>query len=219
MGTVRRLRPIIVGFAVIILILASGGVYLWHIGGKVFEQSIISTAAVNQIPKRELVPVSPPPLAYELKDIAVAGSNDQEAMTDYGRAVGAIMAVYSDKNVENELALINKAAEKTDPQAAVKLTVIATRYVETAARLKALVVPPSASQVHLNLINSIIGLAESSYLMAQIDKEPVVALQSAQIYPARLKSFFTAINNLNFFLLANNVVLPESERSVISLGL
>ena len=215
----RRLRLIFIVLIVITVILAGGGVYLWRIGGETLDQLATPTATVTQSPKNETVPAFQPPFTYQLQDIPTTTSDNQAALTNYGRAVGAIMAVYNDKETENELALVNKAAEKPDPQAVAKLTVIATRHAGTAARLKALVVPPTVAQVHLNLINSLIGLAESSYLMAQIDKEPVVALQSAQIYPARLKNFFTAGNNLNFFLLASNVVLPESERSVISLGL
>ena len=218
MGIVRRLRLII---AVFLIVIAGGGVYLWRIGGKILNRGVVPVAAPTAISQQwqgEPLP-SNPPLAYRLQDISVAGSDDQTALANYGRAVAGIMAVYNDKETENELTLINKAAEKTDSQAVAKLIAAAARHATVAARLKALAVPLAARQIHLNLINGLIRLAETGYLMAQIEKNPVVALENAQIYPAQLKNFFTAINNLNFFLLASNVILPESERSVISLGL
>ena len=218
----RRLRLIIVIPTVIVLVFASGGIFLWFIGGKTLSSQTVQVATDNALLTASAQKTSPAflsPPTYRLEEIPVSAGDDSTALTNYGRAVAYIMSVYNDKGNENELTLVIKAAEKTDPQAVAKLAAIAARHGETALRLKALVVPPSSAQVHLNLINSIIGLAESSYLMAQIDEGPVVALGSAQIYPTRLKNFFTSVNNLNFFLLANNVVLPESERSVISLGL
>ncbi len=209
------MRLIIIGLVIIILVLVSGGVYLWFIGGKALALPVTQTAS----PQVEIPPTYLPPPTYELGDIPVSTNDDTIALTDYSRAVGAIMSAYGNKDAENELALVIKAIEKTDAQAATKLAQASARHTDTALRLKQLIVPPTAVQVHLNLINSIIGLAESSYIMAQINKEPMVALEASQVYPDRLKNFFTAINNLNFFLLASRVILPEQERSIISLGL
>lgn len=214
----RRLRLTIIIFVLVILVLAGGGVYLWFIGGKTLDQQVAQTTTAKIITPPVQPAYSPLP-NYQLQDIPVSNNDDQTALTDYSRAVGEIMSVYNDKTIENELALVVKASEKSDPEAAAKLSASAKRYATTVAQLKALVVPPSATQVHLNLINSLIGLAESSYLMAQIDQTPVIALESAQVYPTRLKSFFTAVNNLNFFLLASGVVVPVQDRIVVSLGL
>lgn len=220
----RRLRLTFVVFAILVLIAAGGIIYLWHIGGQILGDS--ASRATTTTGKRRAAAANPgflPPPIYRLEDISVSASDSQTALYDYSRAVGGIMSVYGDKAIENELTLIVKAIEESDSASAAaaagKLAAASARYSGTALRLKNLIVPPGVARVHLNLINSFIGLAESSYLMARIETEPVLALESAQIYPTRLKNFFIAANNLNFFLLASNVVLPETERSVISLGL
>lgn len=215
----RRLRLTIFILVLVILVLVGGGVYLWFIGGKTLNQQVVQVATAKIITPPVQPTYSSPLPNYQPQDISVSASDDQTVLTDYSRAVGEIMSVYNDKTIENDLTLVNKAVEKTDPLAVAKLNASANRHATAVAQLKALVVPPSAVQVHLNLINSIIGLAESSYMMAQIDQAPVPALESAQIYPTRLKSFFTAVNNLNFFLLASGVVLPEKNRIATSLGL
>ncbi|MFH1170336.1 MAG: hypothetical protein V1704_02155 [Candidatus Vogelbacteria bacterium] len=223
----RRLRLTIIIFALVILVLAGGGIYLWFIGGETLanqvaqKQTAAANLAITPPPSTESInqPTYSPLPSYQLQDIPTSPRDDQATLTNYGRAVGEIMSVYNNKTIENDLVLVNKAVEKTDPLAAAKLSASANRHATAMAQLKALVVPPSAVQVHLNLINNLIGLAESSYLMAQIDQAPVTALESAQVYPTRLKSFSTAVNNLNFFLLASDVVLPEKDRIAVSLGL
>jgi len=223
LSNVRLPRLIIIVFISLILIVGGGAVFLWYIGGQTLNQKqpTLQTVATKTVPNTSDTdaPTYQPPLAFKLQDISTTMNNNKTALIDYSRAVGAIMSIYNDKAIENELTLVVKAAETGDQTTVKKISMASTRYSESALRLKQLVVPPTVAQVHLNLINSLISLAESSYLMAQIEKEPVTALETAQVYPTRLKNFFTAINNLNFFLLANNIVLPEKERATISLGL
>ncbi len=221
----RRSRLIIIVFIIIIPILAGGGIFLWYIGGQTLNNSVSVSQTIADNARRPIStqsanppPFLPPP-TYQLKDILASTHDGQTALTDYSRAVATIMSVYNDRAIENELALVVKAAETGNQTAIEKISAASTRHSESALRLKQLVVPPTVTQVHLNLINSLIGLAESSYLMAQIKTKPIVALESAQVYPTRLKNFFTAVNNLNFFLLANNIVAPKTTQTVISLGL
>ncbi|MEK7622176.1 MAG: hypothetical protein AAB415_03275 [Patescibacteria group bacterium] len=221
----RQLRLKVIVPIIFILVLISGGVFLWSIGGETLAKQAAqmsaddSPAGQSAIKKAADLPSYLPTPTYELKDIPTSAGNDAVAFENYSRAVGEIMSAYNDQTIENELALVVKAAGETDPAAVAKLRLSSTRHINAVKRLKSLVVPKTASQVHLNLINSLIGLGESSFIMAQIEVEPVMALEQAQVYPTRLKNFFTAVNNLNFFLLANNIVLPAGESSVISLGL
>ena len=55
--------------------------------------------------------------------------------------------------------------------------------------------------------------------MAQVENEPAIALAAAELHPTKLEGFFTAINNLNFFLAANGLVFTENEGANLSLGL
>lgn len=220
MCNVRLLRPLIFALVIILLLLAGGGAYLWFVGGKMLGQNASSFAITNQSAVASQEPTYLPTPSYNLKDIAVSKDGGEQALKDYSHAVAEIMSVYSDKAIENELKLAVEAAQTGDPATIAKIAESATRHGEASLRLKALIVPVNVAQVHLNLVNSLIGLAEASYLMSTIKETPVVALTSAQYtYPERLKNFFTAVNNLNFFLLASDVVLPPAERVAISLGL
>jgi len=222
---VRRLRLTIIFPVIITLVIAGGLVSLWHIGGQTLNNSADQATADNNRLAAASRPINSPsflPLPiYQLGDIPTSAptADDKIILVDYRRAVAKIMAPYNNRAIENELALVVKAAESNDERSVVKIVEASQRHATAAIQLKALVVPSAIAQVHLNLVNSLIGLAESSYIMSKIGEEPMLALEMAQIYPTRLKNFFAATNNLNLFLLANNIVVPESEQSIVSLGL
>ena len=217
----RLMRLLIIVLVIMIPLLAGGMIYLWFVGGKTLDQSVVIVA--SKPPLTQPAGGGRSTLNYQLEDLTVHQTDtgvETSALVDYSRAVKAILSAYNNQAIENELALVVLAAQTDDPTISVKIADISARHTEAALQLKALTVPPSVAQVHLNLMNSLLGLAEVSYLMSTIKETPVVALESAQyIYPERLKKFFTAMNNLNLFLLASGVVVPEAERSIISLGL
>ncbi len=206
MSNVRSLRSLIFALAIILLLLIGGGVYLWSVGGKALDTSATILATPDKLKTEASESTYLPTPSYKLADLSTTPADDHETLTAYSRAVAEIMSVYGDNAIENELRLAVEAAKTGDSVTIAKIAAASTRHSEASLRLKALTVPAGVAQVHLNLINSLIGLAEASYLMSTIKETPVVALASAQYtYPARLKDFSVALSNLSFFLSASGV--------------
>ncbi|MEK7505192.1 MAG: hypothetical protein AAB589_02845 [Patescibacteria group bacterium] len=161
----------------------------------------------------------PKQTTYQISDLHLLSSATQPQIRAYGLEVAEIMRQSWPTGEENELVLALNFIENGENQTLTKLEERVTAYKNTSQTLLNLAIPQTAAQNHLNLVNAITNLTQNSLLMAQIESEPAIALAAAELHPTKLEGFFTAINNLNFFLMANGLVFNENEGANLSLGL
>lgn len=159
-----------------------------------------------------------PGFRYALTDLTLTSLTDEVALTEYGKALGAALALYGKENSESDLALVLRAHEKRDEAAAAALAAITAERLGIVRTLAALPVPETASAIHLNLINAILGVAELDYHLARIFEEPLLALDSTQVYPGRYQKLLTAIESVNRYFLASGISFAPAEQTLVFTG-
>lgn len=132
-----------------------------------------------------------------LADLILASEDDPNAVKNYSQTVIEIFTALNSPAAGDELGLALTALEQQSPETAAAVKQRAERYRELASRLLALPAPPSLKHMHLNLLNSILGLAEIDFYLSEILAEPLSALDRAQTFAHRYERFAGAILILN----------------------
>lgn len=224
------LKKIVLGLLAAVIFL---GGFLWWLGGQDNEPLVIrrygeeekqlaeekartATLVANAARQKTAPLLTPeeikyePSFRYQLKDLLVAKNVGPDALWAYQTAVEKIIADYNLTNIKNDLAVFMTAFENEDGQAAAKLKTATVDHLQIARALAAIEVPSGATAMHLNLTNSILALAEINYHLADVLKEPAVALQSAEIYPARYGNVLQNIAAVNQYFAALNLLKKKS---------
>lgn len=166
----------------------------------------------------DILPASPNKV-YQLSDLKLMDLENELLLKEYGKTLAQIMSVYRSPGLGNELNLILEITEEGNQKARPGIVEAATRYKKTTDKLLGLTVPKSASQIHLNLINSLTRLSENAWLMTQINEEPALALGAAQLQTSRLRQALTAIANINLFFAGYNLGFENDEGAIIAIDL
>ena len=149
-----------------------------------------------------------------LADLTIAKAKDDsaEATKRYGQSVSQIFQNASPRlaspGLELELALV--AFKEQSPA---KLAVVeqeAARYGRLATELEAMTVPDGLKNLHLNLLNAVLGLAEVNSYLAEILTEPIMALDLGQSFAGRYGNLVNATAILNQVLASYNLPLVAS---------
>lgn len=152
-----------------------------------------------------------PIVRYEEKNLKTADFTDAATLTNYGREVAKILAEHFQKDIENEIKTVLMVMENKKADELAPVTRSRELYLETAKKLLAVTVPATAVAVHLELINALAGVAELDFNMEKVFQEPVVALESARIYPFRYAALLNAVQNINRYFVEQNIRFAEED--------
>ena len=97
--------------------------------------------------------------------------------------------------------------DQPDPAIIVKLKIMSTFFKLQANKFPKVVVPESATAVHLTLVNSLENLSANIANIAQIPTEPVLALQSTQVYTEKVLAMIRAVTKIDQYLQTKNITL------------
>lgn len=158
----------------------------------------------------------PSVVRYESKGLNITAGADAATLTDYGRGVAKILAEHFQKDTENEIKIVLQALESQKADALAPVSRSQELYLETARRLLATGVPASAAEIHLELANAFLGIAELDFNMEKVLAEPVLALESARVYPLRYAALLDAVHGINRYFLEQNIRFGEEDNVKIT---
>lgn len=133
---------------------------------------------------------------YSLKDIKTTSTTIQNLQA-YKATMKAVIAKQKPVADIDALAV---ALQNEDSSSLADLTESATTYRKIAADLRGVVVPIGLASYHLQIMNSIVGIAQSFSYMQQLDDNSVVALVGVATYKAYSNRLDTALVNMADYL-------------------
>lgn len=210
----------------VILVFAVSG--LWYLGGSeggkpsninspaTLDDKLI--ALVQNSPAKNGRPLLDPSASgstvsafrLTLANLAITKSSGVEETRHYGETVSQIF-----QNVGSGLAgaELKFALEAFKAQSSAELATVkreAERYGQLAIQLKAVPVPDGLKNLHLNLLNAVLALAETDLYLAEILTEPMLALDRAQSFASQYENLVNATTILNQVLASHNLPIVAS---------
>lgn len=143
----------------------------------------------------------------DLKIVTVSSSTLQaytQAMLNVLRPFGA--------ERKNEVETMLQALDRQSETEAQKILPNKELYDGAIASLLTAKVPSSVTISHLKMLNSLRDMSYLSSNMINALRNPVLALQSAEIFRQRQIIFYTSINEINSYLGRQGVKLNESDK-------
>ena len=149
---------------------------------------------------------------YAEGDIRLSATDDATALRAYGNALGTVINNYKEKEgAENEVAIFERALQNDDELDLANLDGRIKRYDSMLTEFKAVPVPKSAAAPHLDLLNAIEALKESTEGMAGAFTDSVRALSAGIAYPDAITKLTKAFSDLSGLLKERGVVFGENE--------
>lgn len=143
------------------------------------------------------------PKLFTLKELNIGSEDTALAAHTYGNAVGTILAeeiASVGKEEGNELVIMYQAVESKDPEQLSRLIPRAAARERMTERLRAVSVPPSASLLHLELINRSNTLAIALRNIASFSNDSFAVILWFEVYRQKFDQFETLFNKLSSYL-------------------
>lgn len=144
---------------------------------------------------------------YTFTDLTLAKQDTATARQAYQANLKKILTTYSQNLVGDELSIMLEYLNSRDPATLEQLEKSWRNLDTTLAALARLTVPPSASFLHLQLLNSLASLRQIIYNMSQVALEPLLASESADQRAKRYLAVVNAISALDRYL-QNPIITP-----------
>jgi len=146
--------------------------------GQLSAQSIKdATETIYSNVKQEKVSPS-----YTVADISVLKNASDAEILAYGKTLGVVIQKYSKYNLGQELPLISTALETGDKTLPKKLVPYIDAYTNIAKETLKIPVPDKIATIHLDLINSYQGTADSLKIAGKIFEDPLLSMQGINQY-------------------------------------
>ncbi len=153
---------------------------------------------------------------YTEQDVVLAASNGETALRAYGNALGKVVTAHIDKG-ENELIIFERALQNEDPQDLAGLENRVKRYENMLADLTVIPVPPSATSIHIALLDALEGVKEAIAGMAIALNDPVHALPYATAYPPAFEKLLTSLTDIINYFEQKQITFGKNEPGAILL--
>lgn len=186
-----------------------------------------AVAMVRQAVKKKDAPLLDPsaePSAFWLPtlhlkpdDLKISALESETALKNYGASLAKALTFYTTPLTENEVALTLEILESNNELALSQLGQLVERHINTLEELRAITVPQSATELHLALLNTIGGLAEAGINMSTVLREPVLALQSAELYPARHALLLGIFEGFNQYFSERDIAFSPQDQITIDM--
>jgi hypothetical protein len=122
-------------------------------------------------------------------------------ITKYRDDLRQVLRTYLTTVTGTEPESLIKFIEQGDESALVAINVENSKYLNLLRELSKIVIPKSAAEPYLALLNSLVSITENLYYMTQIKTEPVLALKSSQILPIKKYEFLTLLVPINDYFI------------------
>lgn len=164
----------------------------------------LNTTIRNEVEKQQ-------PKSYAAKDFKIDSAETPEKLKAYGNIIADILTKPPPQKLEYELTILYRAEADKNPNELKQLEPLIKEYKRIESDLLAVVVPKSALEVHLFMINSTVSTAWSISGLAYILTDPIKALPGASTYADNSQAFHDAMKNFKQFFFVNGVSFePES---------
>lgn len=120
--------------------------------------------------------------SYTMNDISVLKNASDAEILAYGKTLGAVIQKYSKYNLGQELPLISTALETGDKTLPKKLIPYIDAYTNITKETLKIPVPDKIATIHLDLINSYKGTADSLKIAGKIFEDPLFSMQGINQY-------------------------------------
>lgn len=143
---------------------------------------------------------------YTEADLKIVAES-QLAAEQYAAVFKNFATALIERPEDDPAELVNIYIEQNDQTAIVKLESSSAFYQQEMTRLLTQAIPASATSVHLGVINSLAALAQNFRDMAQVAKEPVLALSSVRLYNARTMDLIKNIILADRYFQSKGIIL------------
>lgn len=149
--------------------------------------------------------------SYQASDLNLVATN-QTNLVAYASVFVNFLQETRSFPADNAVRLALDYDETKDPAIITKLIKMSNFFQQQALTLKAVAVPEGALEAHLDLINSLQDLATNIGHIALIPTEPVLALQSTQVYTTKVLAMVGAVRKLGDYLAKQNIDLDQYQQ-------
>lgn len=174
-------------------------------------ESLLADKKETGVEPKELQLTSDLVARYRQKDLRVVASAATGTIENYGRELGTILKPYGEPR-ENELTIVGQIYDTQDPTAVEKLTAIKKLHQTALADFLKIETPAEAVSLQLAIVNDLALLLTLIGNMEKIVAEPILALQSAQVYQVSLLSFYSRLSQINDYFRSRGIVFKPDER-------
>jgi hypothetical protein len=151
-------------------------------------------------------------------NLIISQDNSEKSLRRYAADMRVALSPFA-VDRENEAELVIQGVRGEDPSFARKISASAVAHARAAARLSEIIVPSTATDIHLDLLNTVTRLSLLLGHMSNVTEEPVTGLQSAEIYLIEHPYLFIHINRLNRFFKDKGMLFSEEESIVVYFNL
>jgi len=156
---------------------------------------------------------------YASGDLIHGASDSAENIKAYGNTVATVLLDHKKRavNLTHEVDLLNTLPKSNpiDPEFFVKLNADIENYDKTLKVLLAISVPPSATVVHLNLVNSLNQLIEDLRGIGKISTDAISALVHLNHYFVSVDNLSRATNGAAMYFKEKNISFEANESGYI----
>ncbi|MEX0918299.1 MAG: hypothetical protein WDZ93_04050 [Candidatus Paceibacterota bacterium] len=149
---------------------------------------------------------------YAGRDVRTSPDTGTAALRAYGNAFAEITFANSvQKELEDEVVILDRAVNARDPAALADLALIAESYEGMTHDLLAIPVPQTLVAEHLDLINTLNAIAIDIRGFEKVFEDPLLALARIQRYEDDALGLYQAISNLYLAIDAAGVVWTDAD--------
>lgn len=159
---------------------------------------------------------SPTFVPYEANALQISNTENPTILKTYGLEVAEALLLLP-KNTVNEAEVMLSVLDSQNTNELVIIQNSINSYTLTVNKLLSATVPISAISTHLNLLNTANGVLFLLENMHRVLTEPVVALQSAELYRKTLNTFALSISEVNKYFEVNNISFSSEEKIQIKI--
>lgn len=222
-------------FIVLLLVVTMG--VLWYLGTEKKERDSALTASeenellqrnsrLEQVVSEALAKnkdlktfrYSDLPRRASTSDLIISKSNATSTIREYGLQIASILKPYEEER-ENESKIMIRYLEKGEAKDLESLKKVFLLYRNTDQALLKVSVPKEAAFLHTKLINRIRVMSALLKNMTLVKEEPLLALQSAEVYQKELALFYNTTEELSNYFKARQIIFKPEEKINIYVNL
>lgn len=155
--------------------------------------------------------------AIALSALNIVNTSDLNNIRQYGLAVSDTLSPLGKGTIGGAASTTLSMVEKGSYTAAPTITALSAELRSMGSSLALLPVPSSAATIHLAITNDILSLGEYASYMARAEKEPILALESAQQFELKRLELTRDIGAFNQYFRDRNILFDQSESAKIEL--
>ncbi|MES2087921.1 MAG: hypothetical protein V4467_02920 [Patescibacteria group bacterium] len=148
---------------------------------------------------------------YTSEDVKVDAEETPEKIRAYGNTIASILTKKPPQKLEFEIAIVDRAQTKNDPEELKKLEPLIAEYKRIEHDLIKVTVPKSALKNHLLLINATTAMAWSITGLEYVLSDPLKALPGVTAYSDNADGFQNAIRSFKSYFDSAGIIFQSTD--------